>query len=204
MSNTVKNSIFLGFILVLICLGGWFWIKGKMIPDLDRLTQTKDTRQQEYDEMRIYADAYYQVVESFENLKQEMADRDKVIMVEEDSKISFDYINVLASYPDSYLNFLFAYGNQEESERYTVSNYMFQGDAYFSNLLRFLWKLENYKRLYIVKSLSLNEISRVEERDQLPRSLVQFTLSFSGYSSKVKIGPEEIVDDAEMPNVRFK
>ena len=195
MSKSIKNSIILSVVFILVCSFDYYWIKIRRGKEIKKITSEKVKKEEEYKELDEYS-AYYDFYnDSLKVLLNEVSESDKILLDNEDSRITFDYLNRLASQSNSYLNFQFRSQGFTEYDNYNVSRYSLNGDAFFNNIYNFIWKLENYKRLYEIESISLEEIKKADTPDQIPRSYIKFNILLKGLSSKEKtLGLEDIVD----------
>jgi len=204
MSKNIKNSLILGIALILIAAFSYYWLKVLKENKVIQLTAVKAEKEKEFDDLSIIAVQYDEVKTTLDTLIKSLYELDKVLLPVEDTKISFEYINSLASIPNSYINFTFVSGERNEYENYYGTNYMLSGEASFYNFYNFIWKLENYKRLYSISSMTLEEIKKSESQDEEPKSYIKFNMSVTGYSSKEKIGSEEeITEDKTSEPLRF-
>lgn len=195
MSNTIKNSIILGLVFLLISGFSYYWLKIYKGKDLKDLTAVESEKQKELEQLNQLADKYDVLIDSLNGLTEAFYKMDKVLPSYEDSKVSLEYFNTLASMGNSYINFTFRTGSKQEFDDYLTTSYELNGEAAFYNLYNFIWKLENYKRLYNIQSLNLQEIKRVDNPDEEPESYIKFSMVITGFSSKEKLSTsEEIID----------
>ena len=143
MSNTIRNSIILALLLLAIVSSGYFLINVRKTDRLADLNRTKVEKGKEYDDLSILANQHEMLLDSLNVLNKRFFERDKLLMPAEDSKITFEYINYLASLSDKDYNFTFLTGNNEEKGDYLVTNYLLDGEASFNSLYSFLWRIEN-------------------------------------------------------------
>lgn len=196
MSHTLRNSIILALVFLLASGFSYYWLKILKSKELNRYVATKSEKQKECDQLKQLADQYDDFKDSLEVLITMFQEKDKILPSFEDSRVTYEYLNALASKPGSTINFTFRTGGNQEFEDYLTTNYILEGDAIFSNLYNFVWKLENYKRLYNIQSLSFQEIKKIDNPDQEPKSYIKFNVVIKGFSSKEKLNiSEEIIDD---------
>jgi len=195
MSNAIRNSLILGLLLVLISVSSYYFVIVRKSEQIEELTVIVTEKEEEFENLRLLADQYETFVDSLNALKEEFENRDKVLPFIEDSRISYEYFTKLASESDSYVNFTFQGGNQTEYDEFIITNYTLEGDAPFRNLYNFIWKLENYKRLYNIVSVNFEEITKLDEDNKNPQSVVGFNIALTGYSSRIKPVQEEVITD---------
>ena len=195
MSNTIKNSIILGFIFLLISGFSYYWLKIHKGEDFKKFTVERSKKQEEFEQLVQLVDKYDSLIDTLKLLNEAFLKKDKILPSYEDSKVSLQYFNTLASMLDSYINFTFVTGAKQEFDDYITTSYALNGEASFYNLYNFIWKLENYKRMYRVQSLNFKEIKKIEVPDEEPISYIEFSMMITGFSSKEKLSvSEEIID----------
>ena len=197
MSHAIRNTIVLAVIFIIISGIGYYWLNVHKGDILNLLVVRSERTQQDYSQLKQLADLYEVMKDSLEVMSEDYYNKDKILPTEEDSKVSFEYFNTLASSPGSYLNFTFMSETNQESKEYFTTNYVLAGEALFYNLYNFIWKLENYRRLYKINSLNLQEIQKSDSPDEMPKSYLTFNMMVVGYSSKEKIIESGEIMDAK-------
>ena len=198
MSNTIKNSIILGLVFLLISGFCYYWLKIYKGKDLKDHTAAKSEKQKELEQLSQLADKYDVLLDTLKDLNEAFYKKDKILPSYEDSKLSLEYFNTLASRGDSYINFTFKTGGKQEFDDYLTTSYELNGEALFYNLYNFIWRLENYKRLYNIQSLNLQEVQKVDNPDEEPKSYIKFSMVITGFSSKEKLSTSEEIIDRRM------
>ena len=198
MSNTIKNSIILGLVFLLISGFCYYWLKIYKGKDLKGLTTAKFEKQEEFVQLKQLADKHDVLLDTLKDLTEAFYKNDKILLSYEDSKLSLEYFNTLASMGDSYINFTFKTGGKQEFDDYLTTSYELSGEALFYNLYNFIWRLENYKRLYNIQSLNLQEVEKVDNPGEEPKSYVKFSMVITGFSSKEKLSTSEEIIDRRM------
>jgi len=198
MSNTIKNSIILGLVFLLISGFCYYWLKIYKGKDLKGLTTAKFEKQEEFEQLKQLADKHDVLLDTLKDLTEAFYKNDKILLSYEDSKVSLEYFNTLASMGDSYINFTFKTGGKQEFDDYLTTSYELNGEALFYNLYNFIWRLENYKRLYNIQSLNLQEVEKVDNPGEEPKSYVKFSMVITGFSSKEKLSTSEEIIDRRM------
>jgi Tfp pilus assembly protein PilO len=182
MSQPVKNSILLVCMLALLGAGHYYWLHRSLRGDL-RIQQTQlQTMRDDYQTMQYLAGQHEAYQDSLIQLGLEFAQCEKVIPLAEDSKHTYQYLNKLSAPAGSQVAFIFQAGERDTYDEYRTSEYMLEGYANFSELYNFLWKLEHYRRLYNVTSLSIQEVKQTNEDTGAPESMVKFRMRIIGYA----------------------
>jgi len=145
MTRIVKNSILLGIIFLLVCGFNYYWIKIYKGKELKRVMVLRSKNQSEFAELKRLADRYTLLMDTLKVLNEAYYRQDKILPAVEDSKVSFDYFNTMASLPESYINFTFKAENKMPHENYVTTNYFLAGEALFYNLINFSgnWRIIN-------------------------------------------------------------
>jgi len=198
MSKSLRNSLLLALVLILIIGFGYYWLNMHKKNELKKMQNLKLEKQKEYDELSNLTDKYYVLKDTLESVQKEYYQRDKVLPAYEDSKISFEYINYLGSSKDSYINFTFSTGSNEKFEDYETTTYRIEGDALFDNLYNFIWKIENYKRMYDIQSLQMEEIKKFEKAEEAPKSYINYSMTVKGFSSVEKLSEDKKLFETKM------
>lgn len=195
MSRAIKKSIILGVVFLLVCGSGYYWLNNYKGTELKEAEDEKSQKQTEFIQDSLLTDHYDAVVDTLKVLNERFLNKDKILPSLEDSKVTFEYFNDLASMPDSYINFTFTSGGMQRLDNYITSSYMLEGDALFYNLFNFIWKLENYKRLYNIQSLNFEEIKKTDNPEKDPESYIQFSMMVTGYSPQEELRTDERIID---------
>ena len=195
MKRSTKSTVLLVVLLIATCSGGYYWLaicQGRQLHDLRGTLLQKET---EYTEYEAFAAQREALQDSLVLVRDIYANSDKVILSREDSKVSLEYFNNIAESEASNVNFTFLTGAHEAYDLYNKTDYILEGDAAFSQLYGFLWKLEHHKRLYAVQSVKLNEIKKTVGKSQTPQSYVRFGIALTGYSAKDVLDEEDSVQE---------
>ncbi|KPK96303.1 hypothetical protein AMJ80_00695 [bacterium SM23_31] len=201
MSGATKKSIILFIIFLIVAGCGYYWLNNYKVKKLKKIENEKSQKLNEFDKYSKLAVQYDAVSDTLKVLNERFLNKDKILPSIEDSKITFQYFNTLASMPDSYLNFSFTAGGGQIFEDHLVKTYILEGEALFYNLFNFIWKLENYKRLYAIQSLSFEEIKKTDNPEKKPESYIKFSMAVAGYSPKEELRTDEkiIVEGSSKP-----
>lgn len=195
MSSAIKKSIILGVVFLIVLGIDYYWLKSLRGKEKS-VTAERDAKQEDYDEYKQNADLHDALADTLKTLNERLLNQDKILLSIEDSKVTFEYLNELASKPDSYINFTFLTGGEQTFEDHLTTSYVLEGDALFNNLFNFIWKLEHYKRLYTIQSLNFEEIKKTDNPEKKPISYIKFSMTITGFSPKEEFRTdEEIVEN---------
>jgi len=198
MSKTLKSSLLFGFVFLIISGINYYWFNiytGKKTKELSSQIREKET---EYNDLKSLADRYYVLADSQIVLKTSYYEMDKILPVREDSRLSFEYLNLLTAVSNSEINFTFSAGGESESENYFTKSYILEGIASYYTLFNYIWKLEKYKRFYKIESLTMNEVKKADNPDKIPESFIKYYLVVTGYSSKEKLNSTEKITETKV------
>ncbi len=199
MSNRIKNSIILGMIFFLISGFGFFHVNLSKGSDLKRFNKMKLNKEKELVELEAAAAALPMLKDSLNYVMKEFYKNDKIIPSNDESRTAFKYLNALSSPDESNIKFSFTTGPEKKYDDYIEREYHLEGDAPFYNFYNFIWKLENYKRLYSIRSVSLEEIKKIVDNNKSPKSYVRYNMRISGYSLKENLYKNEDITDKKYP-----
>ncbi|MBT3343778.1 MAG: hypothetical protein HN712_03750 [Gemmatimonadetes bacterium] len=199
MSRRTIHSVLLGVLLLILIAGSYSWVHAHLYVDYQALEETRRGRIADYDELRGLVDRHDVFADSLTRALDTLRGRSKVVLARENSKITFEYLNELATVNGRHMRLNLVTGRRHEFDRYQSTSYMIEGEASFHHLFAFLWKLEHYKRLYTIESLHWQETTRSEGRDSAPRSLVKFRMAITGYGTGSQWSEDTTLIDEGQP-----
>lgn len=198
MSRRTIHSLLLAGLLLVLSAGSYSWVYAHLYQDHLALQADLQRQTGDYEQLRALADRHQVFVDSLAATLDSLRNSEKVVPTREDSKVSFAYLNGLATVAGWHLRLSLVTGSRHEYDRYHSTSYMIEGEAPFHHLYAFLWKLEHYKRLYTIESLHWQEVTKTEGRDSVPRSLVQFRMAITGYGTGSAFSADStLIDEGE-------
>ncbi|MFQ5798941.1 MAG: hypothetical protein ACE5H0_09650 [Bacteroidota bacterium] len=161
MSYQLRNSIVLGVLLVLILLGGGYyhWIRqpGQIgateakIKELDTELQNTPDLVGQFNTTRA----------NVEDMKARWQNRTKNIPTADQTAETYDDLNGIINLA-GFLKLDMIYQGEQLFGDYGYKVYNLRGESDFENLYRFIWLLENRRKLYKIPTLKLRTIEIVK------------------------------------------
>lgn len=198
MSRKVNSLVLVGLLLVLLA-GAYSLVYARLYRDCEALAETRRERETEYLRLGSLAARRQDLTDTLSAALDSLRDSPKVVLAEENSRVTYEYLNDLATVDGHHMKFAFVTGKEQVFDRYHTTEYLIEGEAAFRHLYAFLWKLEHYKRLYTIASLDWQEITRTEGRDVEPQSLVKYRLSVTGYGTGSPWSADRTLVDSAAP-----
>ena len=155
MSYVVRNTLFLAaFILLIAAPGFWFTIISfpKQIKAVDtRIKQLNDSLQMQPQ----LSDSFNNVTARLAEIREHWEKRNKEIPAKDTTGQTYGYLSQLVnSVGDFTMNY--NYATVHDFGSYGYNEYSVNGVAYFDKLYKFIWYIENGRRLFKIPTLSMN------------------------------------------------
>lgn len=185
MSFKLRNTIVLGVFFLLISGSGfvyWFFIQPKQLD-----TAVADIRRLER-ELQQLPDLIEQVknlTAQYHDLKRKYDSRSKEIPTSDITSQTYAYMSRGIDQA-GFLRFNMTYSGAREMANWGINSYLLQdGEAEFDKLYKFVYYLENGKRLYKVHALNLLQQERIDEETGETKKWVAFSMELHAYYSKI-------------------
>ena len=182
MSHAIRNSLILLIVLILFVGGSWGYIEYYQVPEIERLTEEVEQKQQELQTNQEIANQFSAISASYEEASAFFNNYDKALYRDSNEDNVYDFINSL-NQGSSYVNFNFAFQDSTIEERYGVLNMQISGDGRYRNLVNFVRRIELSKPLNKVENVSITPI--VTEENEF--SNVEFSFNLESYYDRTKI-----------------
>lgn len=184
MSFKLRNTIVLGVVFLLFSGGGfvyWYFIQPKQldsaVADIRRL-------ERELQELPALIEQVKQLTAQYFDLKRKYDSRSKEIPVTDITSQTYAYMSRGID-EAGFLKFNMVYSGAREFANWGYNTYLLQdGEAPFSNLYRFVYYLENGKRLYKIHSLNLVQQELMDEAGET-KKWIAFSMELHAYYTKV-------------------
>ena len=185
MSYIVRNTIALAAALLLFLLPGLYltwYMYPKQIKAIDtRIKALEDSLQNTPDLANKYNERYAQL----EDTKKRWQTRTKEIPAQDITGETYEYLNqILTKIGDFKMNMNVSYVGRHDFKRYGYNEYTIAGNALFTKLYRFLWHIENDRRLMKIPKLSL--AGAVEVDSTGTKVYLRYTITLNAYYSSIK------------------
>ena len=195
MSNSVRNTLILIILFLFITGLGVFRVH---IYSGERLKEIEGTNEQKRKTLKEMSDRIkdYEYAEKvLEEMEEKWVKRERVLQKNETSGTTLAFLNKIISEKDSNVQFDFKFLDKKMEKEYGVSTYSINGEGFYDNIYRFIYKIENDRNLHMVKSLNLNGIEKLSEKTK--RIIVPVNFSFV---LDVYFNPDEDIYDSSVKN----
>ncbi|MDK9701475.1 MAG: hypothetical protein OEM52_15180, partial [bacterium] len=164
-SYAVRNSIVLAVLLMLVHGVGWFAFVIPMRKESAKLRKEIILLEQ-----KITADAALPLdiensKKSLDELRKRWLDRKKILPKDENTRLSYGYINGLVNRTSKPFPFDFDFNDQKDTMGLMVRRYSFRADATYQSLYDFISFFENHKRLMIITDIQMDAKPLLEGED---------------------------------------
>lgn len=199
MSYKIRNSIALGILLLLI-LGIGTYIRAFNLP--------KKSKQIEREVKKIDEELQNtpNLVNQFNDLSAVLTDaqkrwenRNKDIPPVDVTSQSYAYFSRLIDLSGP-VKLDMVYTGVQNMGSYGYNTYNLKGEAPFDNLYRFIWYLENDRKLYKISTLSLRGVEVAPKEDEEGKVLVTFDMSVQAFFSSVSELSSSLGERSITPN----
>lgn len=185
MSFKIRNSIVLGVFFLLISGGGfvyWFFIQPKQ---LDSARNTIRDLERQLQELPALIEQVKNLTNQYFDVRRKYDSRSKIIPETDITSQTYAYMSRgIDESGDVKFNMEFT-GARDLSNWGFNSYALREGEAQFSSLYRFVYYLENGKRLYKINSLGLEQKEEVDQKTGETRKWVGFSMELHAYYTKV-------------------
>lgn len=184
MSYSLRNTLLLLVLVVLVMSSGEYSLSSRFRKRLSETASITTEKKSELGRLRSYNQNYDEIDFQMRNARAVWVSHPKHLKNYENSVASFEYFNMIASIPDSRLNFNFRKINAEVETKNGINSnlYTLTGDVQFVNLFRFIWKLENFEPLYTIEELEIEPVSGNSGNTEINKNYVHYYLTVRGYS----------------------
>ncbi|MGH2567103.1 MAG: hypothetical protein ACRDGA_02105 [Bacteroidota bacterium] len=185
MSFKLRNTIVLAALFVIIAGGGGFYWGYLQPQDLDALRSEIDKIEKELVNLPTLVQDVERLTVQYQDVLRKYDSRSKIIPVTDLSSQTYEYISQGID-EAGFLKFSFEFGETKTIGDYGYNVYKLgDGDADFETLYKFIYYLENSRRLYKVTSISMdmNELVDPETRETLHR--IRYSMELHAYFSKL-------------------
>ena len=204
MSYKIRNTIVLGVFFLVVSGGGfayWFFIQPKQLD-----TAVKDIRrlERELQELPSLIELVKTMTEQYFDVKRKYDSRSKEIPTTDITSQTYAYMSRGID-EAGFLKFNMIYSGSNERQNWGYNTYLLQdGEAQFSNLYKFVYFLENGKRLYKIQAMNLTQQEEVDEETKETRKWIVFTMEVHGYYTRVpELGSSLAAKSLPVPRAPF-
>ncbi len=185
MSFKIRNSIVLGVFFLLISGGGfvyWYFIQPKQLTTAQKTIRDLELQLQQLpaliEQVKSLTVQYFDVRRKYDSRSKEIPETDIT---------SQTYAYMSRGIDESGdVKFNMEYTGSRELANWGFNSYSLrEGEAQFGSLYRFVYYLENGKRLYKVNSLTLDQKEEIDQKTGETRKWVSFSMELHAYYTRV-------------------
>ncbi|HET6273404.1 MAG TPA: hypothetical protein VFG32_10515 [Bacteroidota bacterium] len=184
MSYKIRNSVVLGVLLFLV-LGVGVYVRGFNLPGkLNKIeTEIRTIEDQLQNTPNLVAE-FNDLSANLADTKKRWENRNKDIPPVDVTSQTYAYFSRLIDLSgDVKLDLL--YTGVEQKGNYGFNVYNLRGEAPFENFYRFIWYLENGRKLYKIKKMNVKGLEIAPKEDEPGGILVTFEMVVHAYFSSV-------------------
>ena len=184
MSYKIRNSIVLG-ILLFLALGAGLYIRAFSLPrkadKIDKEIKTIDAQLQNTPNL---VNQFNDLSATLADTKKRWENRNKDIPPIDVTSQTYAYFSRLIDL-SGYVKLDMIYQNVEHKGNYGYNVYNLKGEAPFENFYRFVWYLENGRKLYKIYSMNVKGLEIAPKDNEEGQILVTFEMIVHAYFSSV-------------------
>ena len=199
MSYKVRNSIALG-VLLLIILGAGTFYRAYYLPKKAKSIETETTKlDEELQNTPNLIAIYNEQSASLADERKRWDGRTKDIPPVDVSSQTYDYLSRLIDL-SGYLKLDMVYAGTQQRGNYGYNVYSLKGEAPFENLYRFIWYLENGRKLFKINAVTLRGVEVPPKDDHAWSLVTSYEMVVHAYFSSVAELASAPVESALFPN----
>ena len=202
MSYTLRNSIVLG-VLLLVILGAGTYYRGFRLPKKAAVVEEEIRKfDEELQNTPNLVNQFNETNAMLEDTKKRWETRNKDIPPVDVTSQTYAYLSRLIDLSgDVKLDML--YQGVKQSNRYGYNIYNLKGEASFDDFYTFIWYLENGRRLYKIERLAVRGVEitpKSSEEEGVPRLLITYEMTVHAYFSSVPELQSSLGERSTTPN----
>lgn len=181
MSYKIRNTIVLAVVLLLISAGGfvfWKFIQPRQLKkareDITRIERELQLLPQTIEEVKRLSDQYSEVRRKYDS-------RSKEVPASDVTSQTYGYMSNGIDQA-GFFKFNMRYQGSKNFRQYGYNVYeLNDGEAQFHNLYRFIYFLENGRRLYKINILNLSQREQIDEETRETKKWLVFRMELHAY-----------------------
>jgi hypothetical protein len=209
-SYKIRNSIALGVILLLVVgIGGYFsfiYQPGK----IKKYRAEAKAIESKLQDNTIQTSAITGMQDKLRGTVHRWNNRTKEIGEFDISSQTYGYLSDIIDESGS-LRLNMTYSGTKATSKYGYNTYKLTGTAEFPNIFRFIWLLENGRRLYKISSINLHSEEQTKVNQEYPTVELRYEMELNAfYTSERSLGkpvmkpdsvPQPITSNPFLPNI---
>ncbi|HTP13446.1 MAG TPA: hypothetical protein VMM37_07440 [Bacteroidota bacterium] len=191
MSYKLRNSIVLGALALLITVAGliyWKWYQPKKLKDIAKRSQQVEAQ---LTNMQGLLEQIEQLEQQYREIRRKYDSRSKEIPTSDVSSQTYAYMS--RGQDEAMTNggipkFNMTFEGAHAGTNYGFNSYkLTQGTGVFSNLFKFVYYLENGRRLYKIRDLTIDQREEVDPETKETKSFIDFSMELDAYYSGIDV-----------------
>jgi hypothetical protein len=184
-SYKIRNTIALAVLFVLVAGGGGFYWGYWQPKELDALKVEIDKIEKELVNLPTLVSEVEMLTIRYQDVRRKYDSRSKIIPGSDLSSETYEYISQGID-EAGFLKFGFEFGPPTDRGDYSFNTYQItEGDADFETLYKFIYYLENGRRLYKINSLTMDLREEINSETRETGRRIVFSMELHSYFSRV-------------------
>jgi hypothetical protein len=184
LSYKIRNSVVLGILLFLI-LGVGVYIRSFSLPSKSNTIEAEiKTIDEQLQNTPNLVNQFNELSAMLTDTKKRWENRNKDIPPVDVTSQTYAYLSRLIDL-SGYVKLDMLYQNVEHKGNYGFNVYNLKGEAPFENFYRFVWYLENGRKLYKIHSMNVKGLEIAPKDDEEGQILVTYEMVVHAYFSSV-------------------
>jgi len=200
MVSSKKSTIILLFLFLIITLVGIFRIHIYSNEKLKKINQINEQKRKTIKEIADKVKDYDKFLATLKDIEERWKQRERVLQRDEQSGKTLLFLNEIASEENSAVKFDFTFIEKKLEEGYGYSKYNITGDGFYSNVYRFINKIEYDRNLYKIKSFNVRGVEEISEKSQKSITKVSFSFILEAYFNPDENDFASVIE----PSVNYK
>lgn len=199
MSYKIRNSIALGILLFLILAVGTYIRAFNQPKSIKQIQTSMKKIDDELQNTPNLINQFNDLSATLNDTQKRWDSRNKIIPATDVTGQSYAYLSHLIDLSGA-IKLDVVYSGGQAFGNYGYNVYGLKGEASFDNLYKFIWYLENDRRLFKVASLSLKGVEVAPTEKRQGDVVVTFEMTLHAYYSSVSELSSSLVDRSLQPN----
>lgn len=191
MSFKLRNTVILASLAFLISAVGmiyWKWYQPRKLKEIAKETQITD---QKINDMAGLLQKVEQLDTQYKDVKRKYDSRSKEIPTNDVSSQTYGYMSRgqdEAMTKGDFPKFNMTFEGTHRIANYGYNTYkLTSGTGTFESIYKFIYYLENGRRLYKIQRLTLNQKESVDQETKESKSSIEYTMDLDAYFSNIEV-----------------
>jgi hypothetical protein len=180
LSYALRNTIVLGVMLLIILAIGIYFLGFHYPSQASAITKSMKQLDAQLQNTPDLVNQYNEVSLRLNDMEKRWSSRSKDIPTYDATSQTYAYLNRIMDL-SGFVKMDMVYTGVQNKAKYGYNIYNLKGEGTFENLYRFLWYIENGRRLYKIKSITLKGNPVKENEDEPAVTLVVFEIELHAF-----------------------